>query len=111
MKALINIVSITIETALNNKLGNCSLEQEGNDFFIVGADAVRKKLGSGNFRIHYKLQCTGPWTPIVSTGYFDFKDGKVSVNSIKTPEVLETNSQAPKDIYWASFTITKIEKL
>lgn len=30
---------------LNNKLGNCSLEQEGNDFYITGADAVRKKLG------------------------------------------------------------------
>lgn len=104
-------MEFSYDAALNNKLGNCSLEQEGNDFFIVGADAVRKKLGSGNFRIHYKLQCTGPWTPIVSTGYFDFKDGKVSVNSIKTPEVLETNSQAPKDIYWASFTITKIEKL
>lgn len=34
---------------LNNKLNGCSLEQVGEDFYIVGADAVRKKLGSGNF--------------------------------------------------------------
>ena len=32
---------------LNNKLNGCSLEQIGEDFYIVGADAVRKKLGSG----------------------------------------------------------------
>ena len=32
---------------LNNKLNGCSLEQDGEDFYIVGADAVRKKLGSG----------------------------------------------------------------
>lgn len=31
---------------LNNKLNGCSLEQDGEDFYIVGADAVRKKLGS-----------------------------------------------------------------
>ncbi len=37
--------------ALNDKLAGCSFEQEGNDFYIVGADAVRKKLGSGDYRI------------------------------------------------------------
>lgn len=31
--------------ALNRDLGGCSLEQDGVDFYIVGADAVRKKLG------------------------------------------------------------------
>lgn len=30
---------------LNNNLGGCQLTQEGNDFYIVGADSVRKKLG------------------------------------------------------------------
>lgn len=30
---------------INSNLGGCSLEQEGNDFYITGADAVRKKLG------------------------------------------------------------------
>lgn len=29
---------------LNRDLGGCSLEQDGVDFYIVGADAVRKKL-------------------------------------------------------------------
>ena len=35
-------------STLNNNLGGCQLTQEGNDFYIVGADSVRKKLGSGN---------------------------------------------------------------
>lgn len=36
---------------LNNKLAGCSFAQEGNDFYIVGADAVRKKLGSGDISL------------------------------------------------------------
>lgn len=31
---------------LNGSLGGCSFEQEGDGFYIIGADAVRKKLGS-----------------------------------------------------------------
>lgn len=31
---------------LNRDLGGCSLEQENGNFYIVGADAVKKKLGS-----------------------------------------------------------------
>ena len=30
---------------INSNFGGCSFEQEGNDFYITGADAVRKKLG------------------------------------------------------------------
>ena len=30
----------------NSNLGGCSFEQEGDNFYVVGADAVRKKLGS-----------------------------------------------------------------
>ena len=33
-------------STINNDLGGCSFEQEGEDFYIVGADAVRKKLGN-----------------------------------------------------------------
>lgn len=32
-------------------MGGCTLEQEGQNFYIVGADAVRKKLGSGQHTI------------------------------------------------------------
>lgn len=46
-----NLVAAPVVAGLNNKLGGCSLEQSGNDFFIVGADAVRKKLGSGDMDI------------------------------------------------------------
>ena len=31
---------------LISDLGGCSFEQEGDNFYVVGADAVRKKLGS-----------------------------------------------------------------
>ena len=37
--------------ALNSDLGGCSLEQEGGNFYIVGADAVRKKLGNDDVRM------------------------------------------------------------
>lgn len=43
---LLNPVSIHFKIVLNNKLNGCSLEQEGEDFYIVGADSVRKKLGN-----------------------------------------------------------------
>ena len=46
--------------ALNNNLNGCSLEQEGNDFYIVGADSVRKKLGSMDFVLSSTL--TPEWT-------------------------------------------------
>lgn len=32
--------------SVNSSLNGCSFEQEGNSFYIIGADAVRKKLGS-----------------------------------------------------------------
>lgn len=39
---------------LNRDLGGCSLEQDGVDFYIVGADAVRKKLtGNDIYEIAY----------------------------------------------------------
>lgn len=41
-----NLVAAPVVAELNNNLGNCRFEQEGEDFFIVGADSVRKKLGS-----------------------------------------------------------------
>ena len=31
---------------LSRDLGGCSFEREGDNFYVVGADAVRKKLGS-----------------------------------------------------------------
>jgi hypothetical protein len=34
----------------NSNLGGCSFEQEGNDFYITGADSVRKKLGNPDFK-------------------------------------------------------------
>ena len=37
--------------ATDNKFGGCTLEQEGNDFYITGADAVRKKLGNDDVRM------------------------------------------------------------
>ena len=33
-------------SVLSRDLGGCSFEREGDNFYVVGADAVRKKLGS-----------------------------------------------------------------
>ena len=47
-------------TELNSDLGGCSLEQENGNFYIVGADSVRKKLGNQEFAA---LDCGGvAWT-------------------------------------------------
>ncbi len=51
-----NVAGATAVKELSNKLGNCSLIQEGNDFYIVGADAVRKKLGSNVYECPSKLK-------------------------------------------------------
>lgn len=36
----------TLRSNVSSSLNGCSFEQEGNSFYIIGADAVRKKLGS-----------------------------------------------------------------
>lgn len=36
---------------MNNSLNGCSFEQEGTDFYITGADSVRKKLGRSKLTI------------------------------------------------------------
>lgn len=46
----LNKLSNNIETT-NGKLGGCSFEQDGNTFYVVGADSVRKKLGNDDVRM------------------------------------------------------------
>lgn len=55
-----NIASALVTGALINNLGGCQLSQEGNNFYIVGADSVRKKLGSMDFVLSSTL--TPEWT-------------------------------------------------
>lgn len=38
--------------ALNDKFGGCTLEQVGQEFYITGADAVRKKLGDSSIKFY-----------------------------------------------------------
>ena len=40
------------EDELYNNLNGCSFEQSGEDFYIVGADSVRKKLGSNELTLY-----------------------------------------------------------
>ena len=54
------LVDSYVIPALNNKLNGCSLEQEGNDFYIIGADSVRKKLGSAKLPF-LGLDYNGGW--------------------------------------------------
>lgn len=39
----------------NSSLNGCSFEQDGEDFYIVGADSVRKKLGNLNMKINLEI--------------------------------------------------------
>ena len=48
--------------ALNSDLGGCSLEQENGNFYIVGADSVRKKLAES------------PEYSVLDCGNVDFKE-------------------------------------
>ena len=64
---------------LAQKMGGCKFEQEGEDFFIVGADSVRKKLGSGSS--YLAIRCKG------STIYpfdeeYEVEDFTISNNTI-----------------------------
>lgn len=51
----------------NSNFGGCSFEQEGNDFYITGADSVRKKLGNPDFEaldcglVSWKKDEFGQW--------------------------------------------------
>lgn len=54
-----NIPSALLLGEINNKLNGCSFEQEGNDFYIIGADAVRKKLGNILESGSYMYTCYG----------------------------------------------------
>ncbi len=46
-----NLASAVVVGEIYNNLNGCSFEQAGEDFYIVGADSVRKKLCSGKYHI------------------------------------------------------------
>lgn len=52
------------------KLGGCTLQQSGSDFYIVGADSVRKKLGDPDIQgsiITRSVNMTGGWNNCTGT--------------------------------------------
>ena len=58
---------------LNNNLGGCQLTQEGNDFFIIGADSVRKKLDSHEIVLLGTVTSTTTFDLSDYTGYETFE--------------------------------------
>ena len=56
---------------IEDKLGGCSIEQDGSDFYIVGADSVRKKLGEPIFK---KVSNVNPSSTSIP-GYCKFDTG------------------------------------
>lgn len=63
-------------STLNNNLGGCQLAQEGNDFYIVGADSVRKKLGSGKVVLLGTVTSTKTFDLSTYDGYEKFELNK-----------------------------------
>ena len=71
---------------LSNDLGGCSLEQEGEDFYIVGADAVRKKLGSGTIKKIVASQLEYTFRGTYSFSY-DFSEAYVNYDKITVSDI------------------------
>ena len=49
---------------INSSLDGCSFEQDGEDFYIVGADSVRKKLGDNGKFVYYALKMSSSTTTL-----------------------------------------------
>ncbi len=78
-----NVAGATALKAVNNKLNGCSLEQVGEDFYIVGADSVRKKLGKLNFVLStsvtiYYQDLNNVRTQVNAKITYTYKDGVLS---------------------------------
>lgn len=85
--------------ATDNKFGGCTLEQEGNDFYITGADSVRKKLGEPIFK---KVSNVNPSSTSIP-GYCKFDTGikgKVLWQSIFiVPMIIPASGSANNNLY------------
>ena len=84
---------------LNRDLGGCSFEQEGDNFYVVGADAVRKKLGESIFE---KIGGMNPSSSSIP-GYCKFDTGitgKVLWQSIFiVPMIIPASGSANNNLY------------
>lgn len=63
----------TIGKVLNDKFGGCTFEQVGNDFYITGADAVRKKLGSEGIAVSKYVKSVTIQTWNIGSNYLNFR--------------------------------------
>ena len=85
--------------ALSRDLGGCSFEQEGDNFYVVGADAVRKKLGESIFE---KIGGMNPSSSSIP-GYCKFDTGitgKVLWQSIFiVPMIIPASGSANNNLY------------
>lgn len=78
-----NVMGAPAGKELINKLNGCSLEQVGEDFYIVGADSVRKKLGKLNFVLStsvtiYYQDLNNVRTQVNAKITYTYKDGVLS---------------------------------
>lgn len=91
-------VDALVVKEINNNLGGCRLTKEGNDFYIIGADSVRKKLGSSDISLMHSAlgensggtattQCTAPrdgqMIAVCTTCYPNGTYIKVTVNGVE----------------------------
>lgn len=87
------LVAAPVVSELINKLSGCSLEQVGKDFYIVGADSVRKKLDNG-----YKY--------VVVNGKLTSNGGVTSVNG---PSInIKSKDPTATKIIYAGFICTSV---
>lgn len=103
-----NVASAVVVGEVINNLGGCQFAQEGNDFYIVGADSVRKKLGSGNYRITVQANAgiDGASTGAQNTAYFDIIDGIPS-----TPKSISSNQDWSKRVTCSIPQIVSVQEI
>ncbi len=86
-------------TELSRDLGGCSFEQKGDNFYIVGADSVRKKLAEPIFE---KIGGMNPSSSSIP-GYCKFDTGitgKVLWQSIFiVPMIIPASGSANNNLY------------
>lgn len=93
---------------LNNNLGGLSFYEDATGKYVVGADSVPKKLGSGNYRITVQANAgiDGASAGAQNTAYFDIIDGIPT-----TPKSISSNQDWSKRVTCSIPKIVSVQEI
>lgn len=95
-------------STLNNNLGGLSFYEDATGKYVVGADSVPKKLGSGNYRITVQANAgiDGASAGAQNTAYFDIIDGIPT-----TPKSISSNQDWSKRVTCSIPKIVSVQEI